>query len=101
VAGFDVPCVDGVTLAGAEDPVEAEDPDEAEDGPLECDEADEGAAGCALGTGSGLRGREDVAEGGSGFGRSARASTAHNRATDSATTTVMNRTALTSLLAPP
>jgi hypothetical protein len=28
VAGVDVPCVDGVTLAGAEDP------EEAEDGPL-------------------------------------------------------------------
>jgi hypothetical protein len=98
VAGGGVPCVDGGTLAGAEDP------EEAEDGPLECDEADEadeGGAVCALGTGSGIRGREDVPEAGSGFGRSACASTAHNRATDSATTTVKNLTALTSLLAPP
>ena len=84
-------CVDGVTLAGAEDP------EEAEDGPLECDEADEGGAGCALGTGSGLRGREDVPEAGSGFGCSACASTAHNRATDSAITTVKNLTALTKI----
>lgn len=95
VAGGGVPCVDGVTLAGAEDP------EEAEDGPPECDDADEDGAGCALGTGSGLKGREDVPEGGSGFGRSACASTAYDRATDSATTTVKNLTALTSLLAPP
>jgi hypothetical protein len=92
VAGVVVPCVGGVTLAGADDP------EEAEDGPLYCDEA---GAGCALGTGSGVRGREDVPEGGSGLGRSARASTAHSRATDSATTTVKNLTVLTSLLAPP
>ena len=95
VAGVGVPCGDGVT------PASDEDPEEAEDGPLDCDEVDEGGAGCALGTGSGLRGREDVPEGGSGLGRSACASTAYSRATDSATTTVKNLTVLTSLLAPP
>jgi hypothetical protein len=94
VAGVDVPYVDGVTLAGAEYP------EEAEDGPL-YDEVDEGGAGCALGTGSGVRGREDVPEGGSGLGGAACASTAHDRTTDSATTTVKNLTVLTSLLVPP
>lgn len=95
MAGVDVPFVDGVTLAGAEDP------EETEDGPLRCDETDDGGAGCAVGTGSGVRRREDAPEGGSGLGGAACASTAYDRTTDSATTTVTNLAAFTSLLPPP
>ena len=94
MAGVAVPWVDGVTL------VDAEDPEEAEDGRLECDEADDGGAGCTFGTGSGVRGREDAPDAGSGLGRAACASTAHDRATDKATKTVKNLTVRTSLFAP-